>query len=94
MTNPNPVELAGTAARRPRLLLVDDHEVGRKSLARLLGVLGYEITAVKDGESAIDAMEREPSFDYVPDRPPACPTSTAARSSRPRIACSTPRGSP
>ena len=27
--------------------------------------MGYEITAVKDGESAIAAMELEPTFDYV-----------------------------
>jgi CheY-like chemotaxis protein len=65
MTNPNPVNHASPNPRRPRILVVDDHEVGRKSLARLLGVLGYEITAVKDGESAIAAMEQEPGFDYV-----------------------------
>ncbi len=45
--------------------MVDDHEVGRRSLARLLEALGYEVTAVKDGESAIAAMERDPRFDYV-----------------------------
>jgi CheY-like chemotaxis protein len=65
MTNPDPIQLADPSPRRPRVLVVDDHEVGRKSLARLLGVMGYEITAVKDGQSAIVAMEREPSFDYV-----------------------------
>jgi CheY-like chemotaxis protein len=65
MTNPDPVQLAGSGPRRPRVLVVDDHEVGRNSLARLLGVMGYEITAVKDGESAIVAMERQPAFDYV-----------------------------
>ncbi len=65
MTNPNPIERAYPAPRRPRVLVVDDHELGRNSLARLLGVLGYEITAVKDGESAIETMEHDHTFDYV-----------------------------
>jgi CheY-like chemotaxis protein len=65
MIHLNAVEIEGAEAPRPRILVVDDHEVGRKSLARLLGALGYEITAVKDGESAIEAMGREPAFDYV-----------------------------
>jgi CheY-like chemotaxis protein len=65
MTNFDPVALDGSAPRRPRILVVDDHELGRKSLARLLAVLGYEVTSAKDGESAIDLMERDPSFDYV-----------------------------
>ena len=65
MTNPASSELEGRDPRRPRVLLVDDHEVGRTSLARLLNVLGYEIIQARDGESAIAAMERERSFDYV-----------------------------
>jgi CheY-like chemotaxis protein len=65
MTNPNPVDIACPVPRRPRVLVVDDHEVGRKSLARLLGALGYEVTSVKDGESALAAMEQDPTFDYV-----------------------------
>jgi CheY-like chemotaxis protein len=65
MTNPSPDLSAGPGPRRPRVLVVDDHEIGRKSLARLLGVLGYEITEVKDGESAIAMMEQDHGFDYV-----------------------------
>jgi two-component system, sensor histidine kinase len=65
MTNSKQADLTGPNPRQPRVLVVDDHEVGRKALARLLGVLGYEITAVNDGASAILAMEQEPTFDYV-----------------------------
>jgi CheY-like chemotaxis protein len=65
MTNPDPIDIDSPNPRRPRVLVVDDHEVGRKSLARLLGALGYEITAVKDGESAIEVMEQDRAFDYV-----------------------------
>ena len=36
----------------PRVLLVDDHEIGRKSLARLLTMVGFDVTDVNDGTSA------------------------------------------
>lgn len=52
-------------ATRPRVLLVDDHDVGRKSLARLLEALGFEVTAVEDGLSALNALEGDPRFDHV-----------------------------
>ena len=38
-----------------RVLLVDDHDIGRRSLARLLEVMGYEVTAAADGAAALDA---------------------------------------
>ena len=64
MMNPVPVE-SDAVPRRPRILVVDDHEIGRRSLARLLTALGYDITAAKDGESALRAMDGERAFDYV-----------------------------
>ncbi len=65
MTNTEADDLSVPAPRRPRLLLVEDNEAGLKSLARLLGVAGYEITSVRDAVSAIAAMERDPGLDYV-----------------------------
>ena len=50
---------------RPRVLLVDDHDVGRKSLAKLLEALGYDVTAVNDGTSALEAMKTSTKPDYV-----------------------------
>ena len=50
---------------RSRLLLVDDHDVGRKSLARLLEVMGFDVTSVADGTSALDALNIEPDFEYL-----------------------------
>lgn len=50
---------------RSRLLLVDDHDVGRKSLARLLEAMGFDVTSVSDGSSAIDALHMGPNFDYL-----------------------------
>ena len=54
-----------TVPTRSRLLLVDDHEVGRKSLARLLEAMGFDVTSVADGTSALDALNLEPGFDYL-----------------------------
>jgi CheY-like chemotaxis protein len=51
--------------RALRVLVVDDHEVGRNSLSRLLGLLGYETTTAKNGLSAVEALESGTPFDYV-----------------------------
>ena len=48
-----------------RVLLVDDHDLGRRSLARLLEVMGYEVTAAADGASALEALRVGPGFDYL-----------------------------
>lgn len=52
-------------APRPRLLLVDDNGEGRRALARLMGLYGYEVTAVPDGASALRALEESPPPDVV-----------------------------
>ncbi len=46
-------------------MLVDDHDVGRRSLARLLDALGYDVTSAADGASALEALEVGPGFDYL-----------------------------
>jgi len=48
-----------------RLLLVDDNSEGRRALARLLELYGFEVTAVADGASAVEAMRRSPPPDVV-----------------------------
>ncbi len=57
---------AGPAPSAPsRVLLVDDHDVGRRSLARLLVAMGYDVTSVGDGASALEALQVGPDFDYL-----------------------------
>jgi CheY-like chemotaxis protein len=54
-----------SAPRRQRILVVDDHDVGRRSLCRLLEFMGYEVTSVKDGQEALETMRTSTSPDYV-----------------------------
>jgi len=44
---------------------VDDHEIGRKSLARLLTLVGFDVTDVNDGRSAFEALRGAGEFEYV-----------------------------
>ncbi len=53
------------ASHRPLVLVVDDHEVGRKSLARLLDASGFEVIAADDGESALKMMRHAERIDFV-----------------------------
>ena len=49
-----------------RVLLVDDHDLGRRSLARLLSAMGFEVTSVGDGTSALWRPSRlAPTFTYL-----------------------------
>lgn len=64
LTDPSAVEPA-TEPRRPRVLLVDDHDIGRISLARLLEAMGFDVTAVVDGTSAFQVLGGTPEFDIV-----------------------------
>ena len=50
---------------RPRILLVDDHDVGRTTLARLLDALGYDVTTARDGAEAQEALAAGPMFDVL-----------------------------
>ncbi len=53
------------AARRPRILVVDDAEGIRSYLANLLGVKGYEVDTAEDGRSALALLEGGASPDLV-----------------------------
>jgi CheY-like chemotaxis protein len=57
MNHPSQSAELAAAPRRARILVVDDHEVGRRSLCRLLEAMGYQVTSVKDGKEAIDSMQ-------------------------------------
>src|SRR5581483_8456835 len=52
------------ATVRPRILLVDDDELLARTYARTLSADGYDVEVRYDGESAVDAVERDP-FDAV-----------------------------
>lgn len=62
--DPMPTAIKGDSAR-PRILLVDDHEIGRKSLARLLTLVGFEVTDVNNGQSAFELLRVPGKFDFV-----------------------------
>jgi chemosensory pili system protein ChpA (sensor histidine kinase/response regulator) len=57
-----PAIAASSSARR--LLLVDDSVSVRKAVGQMLGRHGYQVTAVADGEEALEAL-RLGSFDAV-----------------------------
>lgn len=60
---PNPSKPPSKAKRR--LLLVDDNAEGRRALARLLELYGFEVTAVGDGSSAVAALRNSTPPDIV-----------------------------
>lgn len=58
----------GPSARRPlRLLVVDDEETVRRSLARYLRRCGHEVDEASDGREALDMVEAagEVSYDVI-----------------------------
>jgi CheY-like chemotaxis protein len=48
---------APIALRQRKVLIVDDHDEVRKSLARVVGTLGHEVALAKDGPSALVLAE-------------------------------------
>ena len=56
---------APPASSRTRLLLVDDSAEGRRALARLLELYGYDVTAVGDGTSALAHLSRTPPPEVI-----------------------------
>ena len=60
-TNPAPAP----TPNRPRVLLVEDNDAASRGLARLLEARGFEVSAVPDGRSAIQALQSTPHFDFL-----------------------------
>jgi DNA-binding response OmpR family regulator len=50
--------------KKAEILLVDDEPVFANNMARLLRTRGYPVTAVGDGQQALDAL-REKSYDVM-----------------------------
>jgi len=44
---------------QPKILVVDDEEVTRLSLAEILSLEGYQVTAAKSGEEALQKLKKE-----------------------------------
>ena len=49
---------------QPRILVVDDEEVTRLSLAEILSLEGYQVTSARSGEEALQKLEKG-TFDLV-----------------------------
>ena len=54
------VELARLSAERARVLIVDDDRARRTTLEHHLRDLGYESVIARDGEEALEVLQREP----------------------------------
>jgi signal transduction histidine kinase/CheY-like chemotaxis protein len=54
--SPKPATTAGMTPRRARLLVADDHPVGRMLVGRQLAHLGHACDIVEDGRAAFDAL--------------------------------------
>jgi two-component system, cell cycle sensor histidine kinase and response regulator CckA len=61
---PESAEPDKAAGYGERILVIEDEEGARKSLAEILEMLGYEVVAVGSGEDAAD-LPGEPPFDLV-----------------------------
>jgi CheY-like chemotaxis protein len=47
------------------VLLVDDNADGTRALARVLTLMSYDVTAVMDGTTALDHLERNPPPEFL-----------------------------
>ncbi len=61
---PEAAPLPALAPASPRVLVADDHPLGRQAVAMLLGLRGLEVVACDDGASALGALATGP-FDLV-----------------------------
>jgi CheY-like chemotaxis protein len=50
---------------RKRVLLVDDNADGIRAMARVLDAMGYEVTTVVDGKSALEVLQVGPPPDFL-----------------------------
>jgi CheY-like chemotaxis protein len=58
------IDVSEETARPLRLLVVDDHEINRRTMALLLEAAGAEVTAAESGAEALALLGAEP-FDAV-----------------------------
>ena len=60
-----PVNAAGAAARRTRILLVDDSLSVRRLVGRMLESGGYTVVTANDGQEALDLLQLDADFGAV-----------------------------
>lgn len=60
-----PVRPEKQSKLRGRLLLVEDHDLVRRTHARLLEGLGFEVTSSVDGVEALERIDSGPAFDLI-----------------------------
>ena len=53
------------AAARPRILLVEDNDAANRGLSRILEFQGFAVTAVRDGDAAMRALQDDPPPDFL-----------------------------
>ncbi|KPC53091.1 response regulator [Amantichitinum ursilacus] len=56
---------AGSAERKPRLLIVDDEPFNLEILSEHLADANYEVVTAEDGEAAWDLLARDRAFDAI-----------------------------
>ena len=63
LTNPGEVVLG--APRKPRILVIEDHEVARRALAALLSTMGYDVVEATNGREALMTLATEARPDVI-----------------------------
>jgi CheY-like chemotaxis protein len=63
LTTPGEVVLG--APRKPRVLVIEDHELARRALAALLLTMGYEVVEATNGREALMTLATEARPDVI-----------------------------
>ena len=63
LTTPGEVVLG--APRKPRVLVIEDHELARRALATLLSTMGYEVVEAANGREALATLATEARPDVI-----------------------------
>jgi CheY-like chemotaxis protein len=58
-------EVVLDAPRKPRILIIEDHELARRALATLLSTMGYEVVEAANGREALATLATEARPDVI-----------------------------
>jgi CheY-like chemotaxis protein len=58
-------EVVLDAPRKPRILVIEDHELARRALATLLSTMGYEVVEAGNGREALATLATEARPDVI-----------------------------
>ena len=50
---------------RPRVLVVDDHDSGRRALGRFLELEGFDVITAENGSEALEALQASPPPEFL-----------------------------